>query len=179
VSRTATSSRNARAFGRLRHVEVALDDDAEAAGAALLARGSNEAARMLEAARAEAARIVEEGRAEGAEVGARLVSATRAAARRAAREIVLSARDDAYELVRRRVLDELVRRKASDEVHELNRRLEGRAIGLLGPGTTIRRDPLGVGLVADAGRRRVDLSAARLVDSSLAALGQALERLWS
>jgi vacuolar-type H+-ATPase subunit H len=179
VSRAATAPRGTTAFDRLRHVEVALDDDAEAAGAALLAQGSNEVARMLEAARAEAARIVEEGRAEGADVGARLVSATRAGARRAAREIVLSARDDAYELVRRHVLDELAMRKGTDEVTELNRRLEGRAIELLSPGATIRRDSLGVGLVADTGRRRVDLSAERLVDDSLASLGQALERLWS
>jgi vacuolar-type H+-ATPase subunit H len=160
-------------------VEVALDDDAKAKGRGKLAQASDEADRVLEEARAEAEKIVRSARDEGIAAGARLGSATRAAARRDAREIVLGARDEAYRLLRRRVLDELARRKDTDEASSLNSRLERSAIGLLGRGTTLSRDPLGVGLVADSGARRVDSSAEQLVDACLTELGLVVERLWS
>jgi len=165
--------------GRLRQVEAALDEDAKAVGSARQAQASAEAARILAAARLESDRIVAGARDEGTVVGAKLVWATRAGARREAREIVFAARDDAYELLRRRVLEELVRRKDTTEASELNDRIERRAIGLLGPGTTIRRDPLGIGLIAEAPARRIDLSPTRLVDACLAELGREVEALWS
>jgi len=177
VNRVAAATTTAP--GRLRPVEVALADDANASGSAVLAEASHEAARILEAAQAQAERTVDEAREEGAAVGARLVSATRAGARREAREIILGAWDDAYQLLRRSVLEELARRKDSQEVRDLNSRLAHEAIELLGSRATLVWDPIGVGLFADAGTRRIDSSAERLVDDCLAELGQAMERLWS
>jgi vacuolar-type H+-ATPase subunit E/Vma4 len=160
-------------------VEVALDDDAKANGAGKLARSSAEADRVIEQARADAEQIVRSARNEGTTAGSRLASSTRAAARRDAREIVLGARDDAYRLLRRRVLEELALRSGSEEASKLNSDLERGAVALLGTGATLRRDPLGVGLAAAPHPRRVDTSAERLVDSCLTELGAALERLWS
>ena len=176
MSPTATASATS---GKLRPVEVALDEAAKATGAARLAQASDDATGVLEAAHAEAGRLLHEARDEGAVVGARLVSAARAGARRAAREIVLRARSDAYHLLRERVLEELARRKDTEQVSALNSHLERRAIELLGAGTIIQRDPLGIGLIGDADTRRMDASADRLVDACLAELGQTLERLWS
>ena len=173
------TARDAPATGGLRHVAAALDEDARASGAGRLDKASQEATRLLETTREEAERIVQEARDEGTAIGARLVAATRAAARRDAREIVLRARDDAYRALRRRVLEELARRSDTDEVARLNLSLDRRAMRLLGSGATLRRDPLGVGLVAAAGAHRIDSSAESLVDACLDGLGQELERLWS
>jgi hypothetical protein len=81
--------------------------------------------------------------------------------------------------LRQSLVDELVRRNDTDEVRSLNARLELKAIELLGEKATVRRDRLGIGVIADAGTRRVDSSADELVDTALATLGQSLERLWS
>lgn len=169
----------ANTSARLQRVADALEQDAKQVGAARLAQGSTDASELLETATAQAERIVDQARSEGAAVGARLASATRADARREAREIVLGARADAYKLLRQSLIDELVRRNDSDEVRRLNTRLELIANELLAGKTTVRRDRLGIGIIADAGSRRVDSSADELVDSALATLGQALERLWS
>jgi len=176
VSRTV---KDAAPLAGLRPVELALDHDATASGADRLARASDEAALVLAAARSRAARIVQQAREEGAAIGARLESAARAAARRDAREVVLRARDDAYQLLRQQVTEELAPRKDSNEARLLNRRLQRRAVEVLGPDAKLSWDPVGVGLTAEAGSRRVDSSAVRLVNVSLAELGREVERLWS
>ncbi len=162
-----------------RQVELALDHDATVRGEGLLARAADEAALALAAARTDAERIVREAKDEGAAIGARLESAARAAARRDAREIVLGAREDAYQLLRQQVIEELSHRKDSSEVRRLNSRLQTRSYDVLGSGASVVWDPVGVGLTAVSGARRLDSSAARLVDACLAELGQAVERLWS
>ncbi len=171
--------RDPRPAAGLRPVELALDQDATVRGQARLARASDDAARAIAEARTNAARIVQEARDEGAAIGDRLETAARAAARRDAREIVLRAQDDAYQLLRHQVVEELARRKDSHEASTLNDRLGSQAIEILGAGAALSWDRVGIGLTAVAGGRRIDSSAARLVDAALAELGQAAERLWS
>ena len=165
--------------GRLQRIALALDDDAKSSGGAALEKAAEEARLVVGEAQSEAARVVREAREEGEAAGALLVFAARAAARRDAREIVLAAREDAYGHLRRAVLEELERRNGTDEMDRLNASLEHSARELLGSAATVRRDGAGLGLVAESGNRRVEVSAERLVDTCLTELGEALERLWS
>ncbi len=141
-------------------------------------RCARAAAARAEADQAEAehraADIRQESRARGAADGAQRVEAQRAATRREARAVVLHAQRQAYERLRSAavavVADDLARPAVRQRLHEV--------VGeSLGPDARVE-DAAGGGLDgSSADGRRVDASAARLVDLALAGID--LDGLWA
>ena len=161
-----------------------MSDDLAPLRTALLRSARTEAARLRaeaeayrDAALAEARGRAETIRAEARERGradaAALVATDLAATGRAARQIVLSARRDAY-----RDLCREVRRTAAAWLGEpaVRKAFQALAADRLGPEATV--DPGPAGLTAAAGGRQLELRADTLADAAVRRLGATLEELW-
>lgn len=136
---------------------------------------AREAARVQAGAEAEVAAILDAARAAGTAAGEAIAAAETARVRRKAREIVLAARRDAYEELRRGIgaaVADLC------EEPEFADRLARLALDRAGPGATAEPMP-GGGVVARARGVRVEVSAEVLTDWALRALGEEVSRLWA
>ncbi len=161
-------------------VRAALIADARADAELLLAEADRDAEERLSEAGEEAAAMIEAAQREGARDAAERLARQRAATRREAREIVLTAK--------RRALDEL-RERAHTAVRELVDedgypalldRLRMLAAAQLGPDACIRVDPDGEpGVIASGAHRRVDYRLVTLVDRAIDKLGEDVVMLWT
>ena len=157
----------------------ALLADARARAAAQLAEASRRAAAQRDAAEAEGTVLVERARAEGSAAAELETAAEDARGHRRARTLVLAARNDVYEELRRRA------HAAADGLREgpgypaLLERLATQARSQLGPDAKLELDPPGGGVVASSGARRVDYTLAALVERCIHLLGARMERLWA
>jgi hypothetical protein len=135
---------------------------------------SGEAARVHAGAEAEARAILDAARAAGTAAGEAIAAAETARARRKAREIVLAARRDAYEELRRRI-----GAAVADLCEEpgFAGRLARLALDRAGPDAAVEPVP-GGGVVAQAQGVRVEMSAEVLTDWALGALGEEVNWLW-
>ena len=159
-------------------VRAALADGARAEAARLVADAERDAAAIVGRARAEAAGILDDARAAGRADGALAAAAERSRARAASRAIVLRARREAYEELRRRVGGEVRALFDGPAAPANERALTARARGLLGSGALVGRAS-GGGLVARGPDAEVDLSARALTDRAVAALGTEVAELWA
>lgn len=125
-------------------------------------------------ARAQATRILADARAAGRSEATASAGPGLARARRRARSIVLAARREAYEELRRRTGAALAALCEDPATAERLRRL---ARDRAGPRARITTAP-GGGVIADAGGRRVDCSASSLADRAVDLLGGEVARLW-
>ncbi|MEU7872111.1 hypothetical protein [Dactylosporangium sp. NPDC049140] len=150
-----------------RSIAAAADADA---GRSLRA-AEERAAATLAHARAEADRTVREARAAGAAEAKALAGGELARRSRQARTVVLSARRERYEEVRRRAL-RLLQRAGLDPV------LRRGIIGALGPDAHIAPAP-GGGLVGTAADRTVDCSLGALVEHVMPVVAGQIEEVWT
>ena len=158
---------------QLTPVRAALLRWAETEAARLRAEAATYRDTCLAAARNRAEEIRSEARGRGQSDAATLVSADLAANGRAARQIILSARRDAY-----RGLCRDVREQAAAWLAEpaARKAFQHRAEAVLGAGATLNTAP--GGLSAAAGGRRLEITADALADAAVRELGSALEELW-
>ncbi|WP_141585787.1 hypothetical protein [Actinomadura sp. WMMA1423] len=159
-------------------VRGALADRARTEAARLVADAERDAAATTGGARAEAARILAEAQAAGRADGALAAAVARSRARAASRAIVLRARRQAYDELRRRIRREVRALFDGPDAPANERALTARARGLLGTGALIGRAG-GGGLVARVPDAEVDLSADALTDRAMAALGTEVAELWA
>jgi hypothetical protein len=149
-------------------VAAALLDAAQSAAEQTLGRARVEAQRIVDQARADSAATLAKARQEGEADAAAVVRARRAAGRRAAREMVLSAQRRAYEdfaaQAREAVRRQLDTPQTVDALTDLARRV-------LGSQAVIRHDADGA-VVATATGRVLELSLDELTDRAIAELGQ-------
>lgn len=149
-------------------VARALLDAARSAAQQTVEQARVEAQRMVEAARAESEAALAKARQEGAVDAAGLVRPRRAAGRRAARAMVLSAQRRAYEefaaQAREAVRRQLDTPQTADVLTALARRT-------LGSQAVIRRDADGA-IVATTTGRVLELSLDELTDQAVAEVGQ-------
>jgi vacuolar-type H+-ATPase subunit E/Vma4 len=150
------------------------DDETEAALGAATAR----AAGMVSAAEADEARLVARARAEATAVADREALRTVGRARGEARAVVLGARRELYDEVRRRVSTEAPKLRDDPRYAALLERLQALASERLGGEATLEVDLPEGGVRGVAGSRRVDLSLPRIAERCLAELGPELEVLW-
>ncbi|GGM77350.1 hypothetical protein ACFFX1_52515 [Dactylosporangium sucinum] len=130
---------------------------------------------MLRAARAEAEQIRLEARAAGLDDAAVLSAAERAHTRRAARAVVLAARRDTAEELRRRVSAAL---RAELGGGCLGPALADRARAVLGPQARI--EPAGDGgVIGTLGNRRADCSIAALTEYAIARQAGRAAEVWT
>jgi hypothetical protein len=132
---------------------------------------------LLRDARAEVDGWVADARRRGAEDAALAVAATRAAADREAREVVLAARRAAYGELLRRVRDAARDAGGDPDRRDRRDRLVRLARAELGPEADVRVSPDGI--VAEAGGRRVEWSFDELAARAVGELGTEVERLWA
>jgi hypothetical protein len=157
----------------------ALLEDARAKAAAELAEAAGRATRQREAAESEGAAVVERARAEGAAAADAENAAQQALARRQARALVLAARNDVYEELRRRARTAAHDLRGTPDYRALQERLAATARSQLGADARLELDPPGGGVVATSGTRRVDYSLDALVERCIELLGSRAERLWA
>ena len=142
--------------------------------------------RALADADRRAADLVDEARAQGV-LDAEVAGAARlAAARRQGRDVVLRARSEVYDEVRRAAIDSLCRVAESPDAAHLAERL---ATGALSRLAGARRETAGgtprvvrgSGMTVEVadGRRRVAVDAEGLVDEVLQAMAGEVEQLWA
>lgn len=154
---------------------------------ALLDKARREAARIrteahaaadaqVAQARAEAAQTVAVARAAGRSEAAASARTERVRARRRARSIVLAARRETYEELRRRVRSAVASLFAENPATV--DRLRRLAVDRAGPGARVLTAP-GGGVIAVAPGRRVDCSVSALADHAVDLLGAEVERLWA
>ncbi|MDE3085295.1 MAG: hypothetical protein KGJ77_00890 [Acidobacteriota bacterium] len=142
--------------------------------------------RVLADADRRAADLVDEARAEGV-LDAELAGGARlAAARRQGRELVLRARGEAYDAVRRDAVESLCAMAESPDAAHLAERLAAGARSRLasvrgetGTGTPRVVHGSGVALEVGDGRRRVAVDAEGLVDEVLQVMAGEVEQLWA
>jgi len=142
------------------------------------AEAAAEAGAVLAEARDQAAAILAEARKRGATDGAEVAAAERAAAVRRARGVLLAARRQAYEALRRQARAAVRELRQDPGYPRLRRRLARLALEQAGPHAVVREPPEG-GAVAEAPGRRVDCSLDALADRAVDALGAEVEGLWA
>ena len=156
--------------------------------AALLADARRDAARLLAAADAEVEairrrtaeecdRIRRVARARGEADAQETLAAERAHARRRSRSIVLRARGEVYQELRRRVREAATALRGTTGYPALHARLVEEARAAVGADAQVRETPDGV--VAEAHGRRAVLSLTAVAEGVLDRMGPDLERLWS
>ena len=154
--------------------------DARAAADMVRAAGEEQAKDAVAQARRDADALVAAARDQGAEEGRVQAADEEAGARVRARGQVLAARRDAYDELRLRVREAVLRLRDDPEYDDLVERLSVQACRDLGPSATVERDPPGVGGVrAVAGSRLVDYTLPTLAERCVGHLGPAVRRLWS
>jgi vacuolar-type H+-ATPase subunit E/Vma4 len=157
--------------------------------AELLRRASADADRMIDDARREAARIVEEAtetarqvtekaRAAGEAAGAAVAAAEAASLRLALRRELLAAQDGAYRQWRERGCEAVLRLRDEPGYAAWRDALERTARATLGEGARVADDP-GGGVIAEHGRRRLDLSLSAIAARAQEAIAPEIDGLWA
>ncbi len=160
-------------------VHAALLADARADAASLLAAADRDARDRIARSHEEAAELVEAARAEGAREAAERLAREHAATRREAREVVLTARCHALDELRERARTAARELAREDRYGELREQLRSLAVSQLGPDAEVLDDPDGEpGVVARDGHRRVDYRLVTLADRAVDALGDDIATLW-
>jgi tRNA(Ile2) C34 agmatinyltransferase TiaS len=133
-----------------------------------------------------AADMVGQARVQGGLVADQAGAAQLALARRQARELVLKARGEIYEAVRRAAVDALSHAGAGADAGLLVERLAGDAVAQLARSRGARgavASPIvrkaGMTVEVVDGRRRVAVDEVSLVDEVLQAMGDEVEQLWA
>lgn len=153
--------------------------DARRAAQRRIEEAERDAEQRLEDARRRSESRVADARREGREAAEREDRRSRLEARREARSLVLREQRLAVEKLRERALEQLRGERGSEAYERLMARVEQLARQQLGPEAEIERDAEVGGLVARAGRRRVDYRLPALVDRVIEELGSELEALWA
>jgi vacuolar-type H+-ATPase subunit E/Vma4 len=158
-------------------VREALIARARAEAAALLAAADADAAAAL----AEAQRQVEELRAQarmqGEADGAAVLARERSSARRQAREVVMTARREAYEELVRQTRRAVTRLRAASSYPALLVALRAQVSTDPGRDVAVTEHPEG-GLVAVGEHRRLEFGLVDLADAAIQRLGPEVEGLW-
>lgn len=156
--------------------------------AALLADARRDAARLRAAADAEVEairrrsaeecdRIRRDARARGEAEAQETLDAERARARRRSRTVVLRARGEVYQELRRRVREAAGALRGASDYPALHARLVEEARAAVGADARVTETPDGV--VAEARGHRAVLSLTAVAEDVLDRMGPDLERLWS
>ncbi|HSL66337.1 MAG TPA: V-type ATP synthase subunit E family protein [Gaiellaceae bacterium] len=159
-------------------VREALLAEARADAARLLADADERAEATLAAADAEAEALVRAAREEGAAAADIDGAYDRAQAHRVARRLVLEARRELHDELRRTARARVEALREAPEYEALLARLAAAARRQLGEAAQIELDP-GGGLRASSGGRSVDYTLDAVVTRALDALGTRTEALWS
>ena len=160
-------------------VRDALIEDARRRARALIEDADDEARDTLGRAQAEAHRILAEASADGQAAAERVAARDLTRARADAQALVLAARRRAYEDVRRRSVDGLVRRRSTPELAGLADRLGELAGARVGRGGGAGRRAPGEIAVAELGGERAVVRADALVDHVLADAADEVRSLWA
>ncbi|GAA3293272.1 hypothetical protein Dvina_32325 [Dactylosporangium vinaceum] len=152
-------------------VRAAIRQAARAEAARRLRSADARAAATLAGARAGAQLALRDARAAGTAEARALGADDLAGWQLEARTIVLAARRERYDEVRRQALDRL--RRAG-----LEPTLRARIVGVLGTDADIEPVPAG-GLVGRAGERTVDCSLTALVDHAMSKVAGRIEEAWT
>jgi len=158
----------------------AITDAAQARAQAIQAAAAADADAELARARREASRILDAARAAGTAAAATTAASQLTVARRQARECVLVARRQAYEMLRDGALAALVRRASTPDGRRLAERLQTLVRDRVGASASVHRaGPGNLGAIAESGNRRAELEPEELVDRALESLGAGIEALWA
>jgi hypothetical protein len=161
-------------------VEAALLADAHRRALLILETEEAHGRAELAKARAIADALLEGARVGGESAAERQAAVELATTRREAHGLVLAARRQAYEALRRSALEEMERRAGTEEAVRLKERLAVLARTRLGEGATVQQGaPREIGIVAVAGNRVALVSLEELVDHHLALLAPQVEGLWA
>jgi hypothetical protein len=155
-----------RLAAALAPVREAMLDRARADAAGALARADAEARDALSAAAAQAERIRQEARQAGIADAEAAIAAERGRARREGRALVLRARREAYERLRRTARDAVGGLLDDGGLPAVRQRMAAAARAALGPDARIDDTGDG-GVVATAAGRRLDLSLTRFADRAV------------
>ena len=159
------------------------------ARAELLRRAGADADRTIDDARREAARIIEDAtetarqvtekaRAAGEAAGTAVAAAEAASLRLALRRELLAAQDDAYRQWRERGCEAVLRLRDEPGYATWQRALVRTARKALGEGARVSDHP-GGGVIAEHGRRRLDLSLSAIAARALEAIAPEVAALWA
>lgn len=132
----------------------------------------------VRAAQEQASRLRDRAKRQGRETAEHETRRLRAAARQHGRQLVLRTRRETLAELRHRALARLDARRGTPDYRRLLDRLEQLAREQLGDDAEIDAEPDDGGLVACAGRRRVDYRLPAVVDRTLQDMGAELEELW-
>jgi hypothetical protein len=156
-----------RAAAALEPLKAVLLRRAHATAAERLERAAAEDAATIAQAEKEAALILEQARRQGLSEAAVLVAAQRAHSRRQARAVILRARAEVVEELRRRSMAAVARLSSEPGYPEVRDRLIDYVRVQLGKDVVISDAPTG-GVIGTVPGRRLDCSFATLVEQGLA-----------
>lgn len=144
----------------------------------VLADARNDAARICEQADDEARHLTDAARQAGEAAAASLLDAQSAAIERTLRRELLVAQDEAYNQWRRRAAEAVLRLRNDPEYPRWRDVLSGTARELLGSDARVTEAAEG-GVIAESGRRRVDLSLSAVAERALDRMARHVAGLWS
>ena len=151
---------------------------AHAVAAERIQRGVAEDATTIAQAEREAALILEQARQEGISEASALVAALQLRCRRQARTIMLRARAEGLQQLRRRSIAAVARLSTEPDYPELRNRLVDYIRAQLGEDAVISDAPTG-GVVGTVEGRRLDCSFATLVEQALGERGTQADLPWT
>jgi vacuolar-type H+-ATPase subunit E/Vma4 len=144
----------------------------------IVAKARSEAAALVRDAHRRAAEVVALAQAQGRADGARSAAAARSRGREQATSIVLGARLEALEELRREVLAAITGLRTDPGYAQLLLRLTATAARVAGPDATVTVQPAG-GVLARSSGVLVDCTLPRLADLAVDALGDQVRELWT
>jgi hypothetical protein len=168
----------ALADAALTPVREALEERAKRDAAHLMDRADAEIGEQLELARSRAAEILGQAREQGESDAAAYLAAERSRIRGNARRVQLAQRRAVYDRLLESSTEAVVRLREEPGYPGLLSRLSALARQVLGDAPVLSEARSG-GLIATAGRRRLDLSLPELADRAVVRLGADVEELWS
>jgi vacuolar-type H+-ATPase subunit E/Vma4 len=158
----------------------ALLADARERAEQLLKQADEHARGLIAQAQQDAEELIARARKEGLAAGRAQAAHAAGREQALARWEVLAAQRAAYDELRARVREEVMRLRDEPEYPQLLERLVAAARRDLGDGAQLEVDPPDQGGVrASAGSRRVDYTLTALAEACVQRLGPALEQLWA
>ena len=166
------------AAAALEPLKAELVRKAHAVAAERIQRGVAEDATTIAQAEREAALILEQARQEGISEASALVAALQLRCRRQARTIMLRARAEGLQQLRRRSIAAVARLSTEPDYPELRNRLVDYIRAQLGEDAVISDAPTG-GVVGTVEGRRLDCSFTTLVEQALGERGTQADLPWT
>jgi vacuolar-type H+-ATPase subunit E/Vma4 len=173
-----TALKDDRVIPALEPVRAELLQRATADAQRMISDAQSEASRIIEEASCVAQQVTEKARLAGEAAGKQIAAGQAASLRQALRRELLTAQDEAYRQWRHSSLEAALRLRDDPKFTHWQDALHRAAYAVLGEEAKVVDDLHG-GIIAESGRRRLDLSLSAIAERVLDQIAPEVNGLWT